>query len=108
RKLTLKDGKLVCGFIYFCLCALGVCALCLLPEGLFGVFCAGFAPGGRRVLGVSHSDVISPDKGLVKAGILQAPTSFDCEGQLWRNGHYLPVSGSIKKPPPSCHSYPRC
>lgn len=46
-----------------------------------------------------HSDVISPDNGLVKAGILRAPSLFDCVGQLWRNGHYLPVSGSIKKPP---------
>ncbi|KAF3849749.1 hypothetical protein F7725_019468, partial [Dissostichus mawsoni] len=50
------------------------------------------------------ADVISPDNGLVKAGILRAPAPFDCVGQLWRNGHYLPLSGSIKKPP--CPSYP--
>ncbi len=63
-----------------------------------------FCSGGRWVLGVFHSDVISPDNGLVKAGILRAPSPFDCVGQLWRNGHYLPVSSSIKKPP--CPSYP--
>lgn len=78
-----------------------VCALSLISEGLFGVFCAGFCSGGRWDLGVLHSDVISPDNGLVKAGILRAPSSFDCVGQLWRNGHYLAVSGSIKKPPPA-------
>lgn len=74
------------------------CAL-LIPEGLFEGFLCRFCRGGRWVLGVFHSDVISPDNGLVKAGILRAPYAFDCMGQLWRNGHYLPVSGSIKKPP---------
>lgn len=94
--------------VYIILCS-HICALPLIPEGLFGVFCAGFGRG-RWVLGVLHSDVISPDNGLVKAGILQAPSLFDCVGQLWRNGHYLPVSGSIKKhlppPTPPCPSYP--
>lgn len=52
-----------------------------------------------------HSDVIIPDNGLVKAGILGAPSAFDCLGQLWRNGHYLPVSSSIKKPPCPSYSY---
>lgn len=68
-------------------------------KGCSRVFCAGFAQGGGEFFGVFHSDVISPDNGLVKAGILRAPSAFDCVGQLWRNGHYLPVSGSIKKPP---------
>lgn len=80
-----------------CVC-MRACAL-LIPEGLFEGFLCRFCRGGRWVLGVFHSDVISPDNGLVKAGILRAPYAFDCMGQLWRNGHYLPVSGSIKKPP---------
>ena len=68
---------------------------------VWGILCRFLLGGGRWVLGVFHSDVISPDNGLVKAGILRAPSLFDCVGQLWRNGHYLPVSGSIKKHPPA-------
>lgn len=85
----------VCACVRACVRA---CAL-LVPEGLFEGILRRFCSGGRWVLGVFHSDVISPDNGLVKAGILRALSAFDCVGQLWRNGHYLPVSGSIKKPP---------
>ncbi|KAI9522552.1 hypothetical protein NQZ68_034904 [Dissostichus eleginoides] len=59
---------------------------------------------GMRVCKSNEQVQRVPDNGLVKAGILRAPAPFDCVGQLWRNGHYLPVSGSIKKPP--CPSYP--
>lgn len=67
--------------------------------------CLGFFGWVGVGVGSLYSDVISPDNGLVKAGILQAPSSFDCEGQLWRNGHYLPVSSSMKRSPPPPPSF---
>lgn len=86
--------------IYVCVC---VCAtwwrtLFCLWRVVWGIL-RRFCPEGGWIVRVLYSDVISPDNGLVKAGILGALSCFDCEGQLWRNGHYLHVSGSIKKPP---------
>lgn len=87
--------------VYIFLC---VCALFPHPRRVvWGILCRFLLRGEVSSPGL-HSHVISTDNGLVKAGILQAPSPFDCVGQLWRNGHYLPVSGSIKKPP--CPSYP--
>lgn len=96
---VMKESRV---YIFLCVCALCLCTFPHPWRVVWGILCR-FCWGGRWVLGVLHSDVISPDNGLVKAGILSAPSPFDCVGQLWRNGHYLPVS-SIKKPP--CPSYP--
>lgn len=106
--LTLRGNEGVQS-LYIYVCVPSNCALSPHPwRAVWGILCR-FCSGGRWVLGVLHSDVIIPDNSLVKAGILRAPSPFDCLGQLWRNGHYLPVSSSIKKPPfpsYSCISVP--
>lgn len=43
--LTFRGNELVQG-LYFSVCVPRVCALSLISEGLFGVFCSGFAQGG--------------------------------------------------------------
>lgn len=45
---VMKESRV---YIFPCVCVPCGCALSLIPEGLFGVFCAGSAQGGGEFLG---------------------------------------------------------